>query len=82
MNRQRFYIFYINILYFIPSFKYWHTIFLSYVCLDSPDYGTCLYTADSTDPLTYTVVTLVYFMYILPEDGYRSGPKHVVSSAQ
>jgi hypothetical protein len=32
--------------------------------------------------LTYTVVTLVYFMYILPEDGHRSGPKHVVSSAQ
>jgi hypothetical protein len=31
---------------------------------------------------TYTVVTLVYFMYILPEDGHRSGPKHVVSSAQ
>jgi hypothetical protein len=35
-----------------------------------------------TDPLTYTVVTLVYFMYILPEDGLRSGPKNVVSSAQ
>jgi hypothetical protein len=29
-----------------------------------------------------TVVTLVYFMYILPEDGHRSGQKHVVSSAQ
>jgi hypothetical protein len=27
-------------------------------------------------------VTLVYFMYILLEDGHRSGPKHVVSSAQ
>jgi hypothetical protein len=38
--------------------------------------------ADSTDPLTYTVVTLIYFVYILPEDGNRSGPKHVVSSAQ
>jgi hypothetical protein len=24
----------------------------------------------------------IYFMYILPEDGHRSGPKHVVSSAQ
>jgi hypothetical protein len=23
-----------------------------------------------------------YFVYILPEDGHRSGPKHVVSSAQ
>jgi hypothetical protein len=34
------------------------------------------------DPLTYTVVTLVYFMYVLPEDAHRSGPKHVVSSAQ
>jgi hypothetical protein len=32
--------------------------------------------------LTYTVVTLVYFMYILPEDGHRTGPKHVVCSAQ
>jgi hypothetical protein len=46
---------------------------------DSPDYGTCLYIADSTDPLTYTVVTLnIFFVYILPEDGHRSGPKHVV----
>jgi hypothetical protein len=43
---------------------------------------TCLYAAISTDPLTYTVVTLVYVMYILPEDGHRSGLKHVVSSAQ
>jgi hypothetical protein len=41
-----------------------------------------LYTADSTDPFTYIVVTLIYFVYILPEDGHRSGPKHVVSSAQ
>jgi hypothetical protein len=55
---------------------------LSYICLDSPDHGICLYAAISTDPLTYTVVILVYFMYILPEDGHRSGPKHVVSSAQ
>jgi hypothetical protein len=55
---------------------------LSYICLDSPDHGTCLYAAISADPLTYTVVTLVYFMYILPEYGHRSGPKHVVSSAQ
>jgi hypothetical protein len=28
---------------------------------DSPDYGTCLYIADSTDPLTYTVVALNIF---------------------
>jgi heme/copper-type cytochrome/quinol oxidase subunit 4 len=28
--------------------------------------------------LLTTVVTLVYFMYILPEDGHRSGPKHVL----
>jgi hypothetical protein len=32
--------------------------------------------------ITYTVVALVYFMYLLPEDGHRSGPNHVVSSAQ
>jgi hypothetical protein len=43
---------------------------------------TCLYAAISTDPLTYTVVALVYFMYVLPEDGYRLGPKLLVSSAQ
>jgi hypothetical protein len=24
----------------------------------------------------------IYFVYILPEDGHLSGPKHVVSSAQ
>jgi hypothetical protein len=24
----------------------------------------------------------IYFVYILTEDGHRSGPKHVVSSAQ
>jgi hypothetical protein len=54
---------------------------LSYICLDQPDHGTCLYAADSTDPLTYTV-TLVYFMYILPEDGHRLWPKRVESSAQ
>jgi hypothetical protein len=24
----------------------------------------------------------IYFMYVLPEDGHRSGPKQVVSSAQ
>jgi hypothetical protein len=35
--------------------------FLVLVCLGSPDHGTCLYTADSTDPLTYTVVTLYIF---------------------
>jgi hypothetical protein len=50
---------------------------------NSPDYGTCLYTADSSDPLTYTVVALKYiFVHILPEDAHRSGPKHVVSSTQ
>jgi uridine kinase len=33
----------------------------------------------NTDPLTYTVVTLnIFFLYISPEDGHRSGPKHVV----
>jgi hypothetical protein len=33
------------------------------ICLfDSPDYGTCLYIADSTDPLTYTVVALNIFL--------------------
>jgi hypothetical protein len=42
----------------------------------------CLYAAISTDPLTYTVVALVYFMYVLPEDGHRSGLKHVVCSAE
>jgi hypothetical protein len=29
-----------------------------------------------------TVYVYVYFMYVLPEDGHRLGPKHVVSSAQ
>jgi hypothetical protein len=35
---------------------------------------------DSTDPLTYTVVTFkyIFFVHILLEDGHRSGPKHVV----
>jgi hypothetical protein len=47
--------------------------------LDALDHGTCLYTADSTDPLTYTVVTSIYFVHILPEDSHQSGPKHVVS---
>jgi Ca2+/Na+ antiporter len=32
--------------------------------------------------LVMLLVIVVYFMYILPEDGHRSGPKHVVSSAQ
>jgi hypothetical protein len=32
---------------------------------DSPDYFTCLYyIADSTDPLTYTVVTLNIFFCV------------------
>jgi hypothetical protein len=26
------------------------------------DDGTCLYTADSTDPLTYRMVTLIYIL--------------------
>jgi hypothetical protein len=44
------------------------------------DYGTCLRIDDSTDPLTYTVVTFkkYFFVHILPEAGHRSGPKHVV----
>jgi hypothetical protein len=29
------------------------------------------YTKATTDPLTYTVVALVYFMYVLHEDGHR-----------
>jgi hypothetical protein len=29
---------------------------------DSPDYDTCLYIADSTDPLTYTMVALNIFL--------------------
>jgi hypothetical protein len=32
--------------------------------VDSPDHGTCLYAADSTDPLTYTVVTLIYIFCV------------------
>jgi hypothetical protein len=54
--------FYIDILYFIPSFKILTYPFLSYICLDLPGHGTCLFTADSTDPLTYTVVTLIYIL--------------------
>jgi hypothetical protein len=49
------YIFYINILYFIP-------------------------TNGSVD--IHSGHLNIYFVYILPEDGHRSGPKHVVSSAQ
>jgi hypothetical protein len=30
--------------------------------LDLPDHGTCLYAANSTDLLTYTVVSLIYIL--------------------
>jgi hypothetical protein len=33
-------------------------------------------------PIGVKVLRCTYFVYILPEDGHRSGPKHVVSSAQ
>jgi hypothetical protein len=58
--RQRF-IFYINIfillyiLYLV--FKILTYPILSYICLDPPDHGTF-----STDPLTDTVVTLIYIL--------------------
>jgi hypothetical protein len=60
INKTAFYIFYILYL----AFKILTYPFLSYIYLDSPDHGTCLYAADSTDPLTYTVVTLIYILCI------------------
>jgi hypothetical protein len=61
--------FYILYLFYILTYH----IFIIRL-FDSPDYGTCLHIDDSTE-----VVTLnIFFLYILPEDGHRSGPKHVV----
>jgi hypothetical protein len=38
-----------------------------------------MYTKKYIFKVIYTVVTLnIFFVYILPEDGHRSGPKHVV----
>jgi hypothetical protein len=49
---------------------YFYHIFLSYVCLDAPDHGTCLYTADSTDPLvTFIYIYCVYFTWRWPPIG-------------
>jgi hypothetical protein len=78
-NNVFLYIF-IAIFYILYLFLYIDTRYFIIRLFDSPDYGTCLYIVDSTDPLTYTVVTLniFFFVYILPKDGHRSGPKHVV----
>jgi hypothetical protein len=39
-------------------------------------------TSNMFRPRTVTIAIKYNFVYIVPEDGHRSGPKHVVSSTQ
>jgi hypothetical protein len=43
---------------------------------------TTVYVNGSVESYIHSGHPNIYFVYILPEDGHRSGPKHVVSSAQ
>jgi hypothetical protein len=78
--RQRFYIFYI----FIPSFIYWHTIFLPHIFIlrlfrRTWPWHLPIYRGLNGSVDIHSGHFYIYFVYTLPEDGHRSGPKHVVS---